>query len=621
MKKLLFVLIIGSLFLTSISAQAISSEISTTHPSIRKQFNQGFIFNIDDSHNILLSLDMYGRSYGHELLWKANTTVTNYEESAVVYVDGIAYISSCSTHGDGHDKLFAVNTSNGDILWSTLIGPGYVGPVIDEDYIYVGTSSHGYDPTNEYIYCINRWNGNILWERNIFGGIPESIQYDEQNIYFTSNLIYALDKHNGDTKWTYPMDSFSVTKPILKDNAFYTATSGGYMYKVDIIDGSGIWSVTLSDFSWDNSITADGKGRIYLALYGDNTINAYNETTGSLLWSYRLHAGSLSFNAFYDNVIYISDTRGYVYALNATTGALLWENKIGNTIDISSPSISCGLLFIGTRDFEEGALFILNATTGEIIWKYTIGASVTAPPSIADGILFCGTDNWHMYAFDIGIGNDDWLIHRYDSFNTAYSPNGLTEWQYLSAECTTENYITTCIVQNSYDHDVTDVKLKLPEDMNADWYDSLGNLLQTNANYHIINNISTTSTLTYIITNTIHDPMKPTITGPTSGKPGIEYFYNISTNDPDNDPISYFIDWGDGANSGWTITYPSGELITVSHTWSARGSYEIKAKAKDIDERESEWNILEITMPKGKFMLLERLVEWFPMLGEFLFHN
>ena len=123
-----------------------------------------------------------------------------------------------------------------------------------------------------------------------------------------------------------------------------------------------IWAVMLSDFSWDNSITADGKGTIFLALYGDNTINAYDESTGSLIWSYKLHASSLSFNAYHNNVVFISDTRGYVYALDSTFGTLLWEKKIGNTIDISSPSISNGLLFIGTRDFEEGAFFVLNET-------------------------------------------------------------------------------------------------------------------------------------------------------------------------------------------------------------------------------------------------------------------
>jgi len=80
---------------------------------------------IDNSKSVFIDLNLLGISYGQELLWKANTTGTNYEESAVVYIDGIAYIGSCSTHGEGHDKLFAVNTSTGDILWSKLTGPGY----------------------------------------------------------------------------------------------------------------------------------------------------------------------------------------------------------------------------------------------------------------------------------------------------------------------------------------------------------------------------------------------------------------------------------------------------------------------------------------------------------------
>ena len=163
------------------------------------------------SRSVLVDLDINGISHGFELLWKANTTGTNYEESAVVYVDGIAYIGSCSTHGEGHDALFAVDTNTGEILWSNPIGPGYVGPVIDGDVIYIGTSSHGYDPTNEYIYAIDRFTGEELWQRKIYGGIAESIQFDEQNLYFCSDIIYALNKADGSITWTCQLDSFVVT--------------------------------------------------------------------------------------------------------------------------------------------------------------------------------------------------------------------------------------------------------------------------------------------------------------------------------------------------------------------------------------------------------------------------
>ena len=625
MQKILSIILVGVLIIPVLGASSISLSIPHLHQTIKVEKKWEFIttFN-DNSSRVLIYLDINGISYGHELLWKANTTGTNYEESAVVYFNGVAYISSCSTHGNGHDKLFAVDTTNGDILWNTHIGPGYVGPVIDNDRIYIGTSSHGYDPTNEYIYCINRTDGAVIWWRNIYGGIPESIQYDEDKIYFTSNIIYALDKENGAIIWTYQMDAFSVTKPLLKDNAFFTATSGGTMYKVNITDGSRMWEVSLSDFSWDNSITADGKGHIFLALYGDRTINAYNEETGVLLWSYQLHGRSLSFNAYHDNVLFISDTSGYVYALNSSNGILLWEKKIGEVIDISSPSISGGLLVIGTRDFKEGAFFALNETSGNVLWKYTVGASVTAPPSIANGMVLCGTDDWNMYAFDFGIGSGDWLLHRYDSSNTAYSPNGLTTWQYVSASCTTLNNMTICTVTNTYDHDVSNVKLELSDGIGASWYDPYGNLLKLESDYYMIDNISSLASLTYIITkDEIHPPFRPTITGPPSGKIDIEYEYSFVSTDVDGDEISYYIDWGDGTYTGWTRTLPSGEPFNVSHIWEKRDTFIISAKAKDKNVAESDWATLEIRIPKNKAInpfipFLERLMEWFPILEQIL---
>jgi outer membrane protein assembly factor BamB len=159
-----------------LNGNVVSEDISNQRLSGKNNRRPVFINSFDESATVLILLDINGVSYGQELLWKANTTGTNYEESAVVYCDGTAYISSCSTHGDGHDKLFAVDTTNGDILWSVFIGPGYVGPVIDNDRIYIGSSSHGYDPTNEYVFCINRSDGKVLWSRNIYGGIAESEQ-------------------------------------------------------------------------------------------------------------------------------------------------------------------------------------------------------------------------------------------------------------------------------------------------------------------------------------------------------------------------------------------------------------------------------------------------------------
>lgn len=112
-------------------------------------------------------------------------------------------------------------------------------------------------------------------------------------------------------------------------------------------------------------------------------------------------------------------------------------------------------------------------------------------------------------------------------------------------------------------------------------------------------------------------PEAPTITGPTNGRYGEIYNYNFKAEDPDGDYIYYYIEWGDGTNTDWVGPYCSGYKLTVSHEWTQKGDYTIKAKAKDYYDLESDWGYLDVTMPKNKvvnhnFNLLQRLFERFP---------
>lgn len=85
-------------------------------------------------------------------------------------------------------------------------------------------------------------------------------------------------------------------------------------------------------------------------------------------------------------------------------------------------------------------------------------------------------------------------------------------------------------------------------------------------------------------------PQTPTVTGPTNGKPNESYEYTITAIDPDGDTLSYLIDWGDGLTSGWVGPYSSGSQVKLSHSWGTLGTYQIRGKAKDINEVESSWS-------------------------------
>jgi len=96
--------------------------------------------------------------------------------------------------------------------------------------------------------------------------------------------------------------------------------------------------------------------------------------------------------------------------------------------------------------------------------------------------------------------------------------------------------------------------------------------------------------VTYNPSNT--PPNKPsTPEGPTEGKVKETLHFNTVTTDPDGDSLEYLIDWGDGTNTGWLGPITSGTPFETFHAWDEPGTYEVKAKARDLPYlEESEWS-------------------------------
>jgi hypothetical protein len=98
-----------------------------------------------------------------------------------------------------------------------------------------------------------------------------------------------------------------------------------------------------------------------------------------------------------------------------------------------------------------------------------------------------------------------------------------------------------------------------------------------------------------IIVNTA--PEDPYISGPSTGRAGKTYDYNIMAIDPNDHDIHIYVDWDDGNAEDWIGPFSSGEEITLSHTWESGGSYIIKVRAKDICGEKSGWTHLGLILP------------------------
>ncbi len=148
-------------------------------------------------------------------------------------------------------------------------------------------------------------------------------------------------------------------------------------------------------------------------------------------------------------------------------------------------------------------------------------------------------------------------------------------------------------------------------------YDEAGNYTLTLVVTDSQGKIATDKTWVLILSSN-SPPSKPYIEGRHRGRYGYEYAYAFYSTDPENDSIWYYVDWGDGTNTGWIGPYNSGEKVIRWHTWNEPGDYVIQIKAKDSHGFESERATLKISMPKkilNPFQwILEAITSLFQML-------
>ncbi len=110
-------------------------------------------------------------------------------------------------------------------------------------------------------------------------------------------------------------------------------------------------------------------------------------------------------------------------------------------------------------------------------------------------------------------------------------------------------------------------------------------------------NVSETKTFNIVIGSA---PEKPQINGPSSGGKDIPIEFQFKSIDGDGHDVYYYIDWGDGTYEDWFGPFSSGTWQSKSHTWTEKGDYTVKIKAKDITDLESGWSEHAINIPRSK---------------------
>ncbi|HRQ41534.1 MAG TPA: PQQ-binding-like beta-propeller repeat protein [Chloroflexota bacterium] len=96
--------------------------------------------------------------------------------------------------------------------------------------------------------------------------------------------------------------------------------------------------------------------------------------------------------------------RGSLHALDAGDGSLLWSyDHNGHTP--STPTVADGVVYFGSEDHH---VYAVDALDGTLLWAYTTGGHVRSQPAVYETLVFVNSQDGYLYALDATDGTLQW---------------------------------------------------------------------------------------------------------------------------------------------------------------------------------------------------------------------
>lgn len=153
---------------------------------------------------------------------------------------------------------------------------------------------------------------------------------------------------------------------------------------------------------------------------------------------------------------------------NVANLKLKWKFRTGNFV-VSSPAVADGIVFFGSDDTH---VYALDANTGKQLWTFATNGYVDASPAEDNGQVYIGSEDHNLYALDtksgsltyefsgtagfsdVTVGSE---IYATSNFVLAFLPNLQWDWHSLSSAygSPSTGYNLICVGGGGNDNDAT----------------------------------------------------------------------------------------------------------------------------------------------------------------------
>jgi outer membrane protein assembly factor BamB len=231
-------------------------------------------------------------------------------------------------------------------------------------------------------------------------------------------------------KWRFQTAGAVRASVTVADNVAFVGSTDGQLYALDATLGEELWH-----FDGGSPVVSTAAVAAGLVFYGDRAgvLRALDRTDGTLRWDFPtgpdtpLPWGNEGWDYYtssptvLEDIVLFGSRDGSLYAVEAETGSELWRYPTEGQI-WSSPAVADGTVFVGSAD---GSLHAVDLASGEPRWRYdTDGRShasaefgfdrrtIQSSPSVADGRVFFGSRDGHVYAVEAETGSLAWRFDQ-----------------------------------------------------------------------------------------------------------------------------------------------------------------------------------------------------------------
>ncbi|MHC4677784.1 MAG: outer membrane protein assembly factor BamB family protein [Planctomycetota bacterium] len=355
-----------------------------------------------------------------------------------------------------------------NILWKTPIpGLGHSSPVVWEDRVFVMTAVRDAGESSLkvgmygdvksvtaegllswHLYCIDKKNGNILWNKQSYKGKPKIKRHPKSShasatpctdgkrivAFFGSEGLYSYDmagnllwqKDFGVLDWGFfrsPAAQWGGgCSPVIHDGKLIVqcdVQKDSFIAAFDVKNGERLWKTSRSDVpTWSTPTVYAGKPNAQIIVNGFKHIGGYDIETGREIW--RMTGGGdipVPTPIVAHDLVYITNAHGgkspiYAVRLSARGDISLKENQTSNEhIAWSYPKggnymptpIAYGdYLYCGS---DRGRLSCFECRTGKLVYRENLdpeGATFSASPVAAEGRIYFTAEDGTIYVVRAG---------------------------------------------------------------------------------------------------------------------------------------------------------------------------------------------------------------------------